>query len=223
MKVVYQNIIIPAYVINLPERKDRLAHIQQQFLGKSEFDVTIMEACKHSIGAVGLWKSILKVIKIGVANEDDVIIFCEDDLQFTRQYMGEILIKQIENAKKYDADILLGGVSWFKDAVQISSDLFWVEKFSGLQFTIIFKKFYEKILNASFLETDAADYKISALSDKKFIIYPFISTQKEFGYSDVTKKNNEAGLVDKLFEETSERLHLLKNVNNFYKRYNRRV
>ena len=76
MKVVYQNIIIPAYVINLPERKDRLAHIQQQFLGKSEFDVTIMEACKHSIGAVGLWKSILKVIKIGVANEDDVIIFC---------------------------------------------------------------------------------------------------------------------------------------------------
>lgn len=217
MSNINQDILIPTYVINLPERTDRLAHIQHQFEGKSEFDVTIMEASKYAIGAVGLWHSILKIIRIAFANDDDAIIFCEDDLQFTAQYTQEILIEQIKNAQKNDADILLGGVSWFKDAVQISSDLFWVEKFSGLQFTIIFKKFYERILEATFLEIDAADYKISSLTDKKFIIYPFISIQKEFGYSDVTSKNAEPGFVETCFKETSERLQLLKNVKTYYK------
>lgn len=217
MSDVYQNIIIPTYVINLKERTDRLTHIEQQFGGKSEFEVTIMEASKHAIGAVGLWQSILKIIKIALDSDDDAIIICEDDLQFTTQYAHEVLIKHIANAKKNDADILLGGVSWFKDAVQISSDLFWVEKFSGLQFTVFFKKFYEKILEATFLETDAADYKISSLSDKKFIIHPFISIQKEFGYSDVTPKNGEEGFVETCFKETSERLQLLKNVETYYK------
>lgn len=219
MSDVYQNIEIQTYVIHLPERTDRLSTIQQQFEGKGEFDVTIMKANKHDIGAVGLWQSILKIITNAIANEDEIIIFCEDDLLFTPQYSSELLIKQIGNAKKSDAVILLGGVSWFKDAVQISHDLFWVEKFSGLQFTVVFKKFYEKILPVTFSKTNSADYRISDFSDKKFIIYPFISTQKKFGYSDVTNKNNEKGFVENLFKETSERLRLIKDVNDFIKLY----
>ena len=48
-------------------------------------------------------------------------------------------------------------------------------------------------------------------------MYPFISVQKEFGYSDVTPKNGEQGFVDKCFSETSERLRLLQDVETFYK------
>ncbi len=69
--------------------------------------------------------------------------------------------------------IFSGGVSWFKTGVQISENLFWVEKFSRLQFTVIFKKFYQRILDINdFTEHDAADYKISDLTDKKLLFTP---------------------------------------------------
>ena len=205
------------YVPNLPERKERKAHIQNEFNDRNEFYPHIIPAITHQFGTVGLWKTIQYILRDLVNEDEEFVIICEDDHQFTSVYQSHKLMEKINKAQEIGADILLGGVSWFKDAVQISRDLFWVEKFSGLQFTIIFKKFYEKILNASFLETDAADYKISALSDKKFIIYPFISIQKEFGYSDVTSKNAEPGFVESCFKETSERLQLLKNVKTYYK------
>src|SRR6185312_11999897 len=191
-------------------------HILQQFYQKKEFDVHIVEACQHSNGAIGLWNSITYILQNLINVQDDYVLICEDDHQFTSEYSKGHLIKCIAEAKGKGADILLSGVSWFKDAIQISKNLFWVEKFSGLQFTIVFKKFYDKILQAAFSETDAADYKISSLSENKFIIYPFISTQKEFGYSDVTAKNNEAGRVEKIFDECFERLQLLSNVAAYY-------
>lgn len=212
-----QNTPFNVYVPNLSYRKERKINIYNQFKNRREFKLHIVPAFEHRIGAVGLWKTIQYILKEVIDKDDEFIIFCEDDHHFTEKYNFSYLIRNIKDTQERNADIILGGVSWFRDAIQISKDIFWVEKFSGLQFTIIFKKFYKKIISANFSETDAADYKISSLSDKKFIIFPFISIQKEFGYSDVTKKNNESGVVDKLYEETSERLHLLNNVNNFYK------
>jgi hypothetical protein len=58
---------------------------------------------------------------------------------------------------------------------------------------ILFKQFYNAILETEFGEYDAADYKIAALTNNIFFIYPFISVQKEFGYSDATTKNNREG------------------------------
>ncbi len=63
---------------------------------------------------------------------------------------------------------------------------------------------------------DAADHKIGTLTDKKFIIYPFLSVQRDFGYSDVTILNNEKERVGNLFQNVSERLCLLKKVRNYY-------
>ena len=208
---------IPVSLINLKSRTDRRLHILQQFCQKAEFAVHIIEACEHNNGAIGLWNSIIQILTSLVNDENDYVIICEDDHQFTEHYSKELLFHCIAEAQERDADILSGGVSWFRDIIQISENLFWIEKFSGLQFTIIFKRFYDKILSANFSKTDAADYKISTLSDNKFVIYPFISVQKEFGYSDVTSKNNKAGFVERIFEESSERLRLLTNVNSFYK------
>ena len=194
-----------------------MEHIRHEFKNLKEFCLIFVPAIAHKTGCIGLWRTIQNLLLDLNNNADEMIILCEDDHQFSEKYNYPLLKEKIMEAKENDADILLGGVSWFKDAVQISQDLFWVEKFSGLQFTVVFKKFYEKILSATFLETDAADYKISDLSDKKFIIHPFISTQKEFGYSDVTPKNGEEGFVETCFKETSERLQLLKNVETYYK------
>jgi len=211
-----ENIPFNVYVANLSARKERKENIYKEFKDRNEFYLHVVSAFEDPIGAIGLWKTIQHIFKEWVNKEESFIILCEDDHQFTQKYDCHFLIERIKEAQEKNADVLLGGVSWFKDAIQVSENLFWVEKFSGLQFTIIFKKFYEKILSARFSETDVADHKISSLSDKKFIIFPFISTQKEFGYSDVTKRNNEAGFVERICLESSERLQLLIKVNTFY-------
>lgn len=208
--------MLSIYAPNIISRNDRKIHLQREFVQK-EYVLNFVPPIVEEYGALSLWLTLQHIIKKKVDRNDDFFIFCEDDHQFTENYDFQLLKDCIQQAEQLNADILSGGVSWFKTGIQISKNLFWIEKFSGLQFTVIFKKFYQKILDVTdFGEHDAADYKISDLTDKKFIIYPFISIQKDFGYSDVTPKNNQEGRVEKLFEDTSGRFAMLKKVRNFY-------
>lgn len=86
---------ISTYVINLKDRIDRKKHVSTEFEGRDEFDVTFVDACEHSIGAVGLWNSIVKIIQIAVEKDDDVIVICEDDHYFTKNYSKEYLFENI--------------------------------------------------------------------------------------------------------------------------------
>ncbi len=70
-------------------RVERRSHIEKQFQGKPEFKLTWIEAIEHPIGAVGLWKSMVKVVETAIINDDDIIIICEDDHTFTSAYSKE--------------------------------------------------------------------------------------------------------------------------------------
>jgi hypothetical protein len=207
---------IPVYVINLKERLDRFDHINQEFQKTDGLNITLCEAEKNAIGAIGLWNTIIRILK-SADEKDEFIIICEDDHQFTTHYNKTSFKKTIIDAKNMGADILLGGVSSFTQAMQVSPDLFWVEKFSGTQFFVIYRKFFNTMLTSDFQSYDSADYKISDLTTNKMLIYPFISTQREFGYSDITSKNNIEGYVTQIFNDSMERLENLKQVGLFYK------
>src|SRR5665213_1012951 len=207
---------IPVFVINLKSRTDRKQHILQQFHEKKEFDVHIVEACEHKNGAIGLWKSITNILQELINTEIDFVIICEDDHEFTKEYNKEYLFECIAEAKENEADILLGGVSWFTTMIEVSENLFWVEKFTGTQFTILFRKFFNNILEADFGNHDSADYKICSLTENKFFMNPFISVQKDFGYSDATTKNNRPGIVKEFFDNSVESITTFKKVNSFY-------
>ena len=213
----YENIIIPTYVINLLERKDRLLHIQHQFEGKNEFDVTIIEACKHTIGAVGLWESILKIIKIAISNDDDVIIICEDDHEFTKGYSKEYLLDNIIEAANQGAEVFSGGIANFFQAVPVSENRLWIDSFWCTQFIIVYKSLFKKILEEPFKEDDTADGKLSEMTSHKMTLLPFISRQKNFGYSDVTKINQmQNDFLDNGFAESEKRLEKILTVKNRY-------
>ncbi|GJQ04853.1 hypothetical protein [Capnocytophaga canimorsus] len=205
---------IKTFTINVPIRKDRYKHIVSVFSKYTLFDFQVVKCVPHKRGNVSLWLTIKQIIEEN-KNEPYVII-CEDDHYFTDDFSEEKLLEYIEKAQNLEADILNGGVSWFDIAVQINTDFFWLKTFNGTQFMVVFKKFFEKITTASFNEKDSADFKISSLSENIFTFVPFISKQKEFGYSDVTIFNNEKGKVERLFAKTSERLNLLKKVKTFY-------
>ncbi len=209
---------IPTYIINLKARKDRKKHISKEFADREEFSTTIIEASKHEVGAVGLWSTIQKIIQEAINKHLEYVLICEDDHQFTEAYSKDILFACIYQAQLKNASLLLGGVSWFQDSLQISRYLFWVGKFTGLQFTIFFKNFFYTLVNAPFEIHDSADYKVGSLTMNKFMIAPFISTQKEFGYSDVTTINNSLGRVEKLFMSASQSIRMISDINVFYKR-----
>lgn len=208
--------ILPVFAVNLKSRTDRNQHIRQVFSGRPEFELTVVEAEQHPIGAMGLWNTILKVIASAGQAGHELIVLCEDDHQFTEDYSPAVLFDRIDEAIGCDADVLLGGPSWFSGALQTSPGLFWVDRFAGLQFTVIFRKFFPAILRAGFGPKDAADYKIAAISDNKYFIYPSISTQIEFGYSDATPTNNDPGRVDRLFDVSRKCAKTLVRVRDYY-------
>jgi len=207
---------IAVFAINLIHRFDRRRHLLEEFAGRKEFPLNIVTTQPTTIGALDLWSNIRGIIKTAVSNEEDYIILCEDDHKFTENYSAELLFACIKSAKKKNAEIISGGVSWFSEAVNAGENLFWLARFTGLQFVVLFRSVFEKILNTPFSDADKADIKLSELSSSAFVIYPFISIQKEFGYSDITPDNDEAGVVTSLFRRSGECFNNLKLVYQFY-------
>lgn len=208
---------IPTYIINLKHRTDRKRHATNQFAKNSSlFRYHVFEAIEHAVPDRGIWLSIRSIITEADRMDYDFVLVCEDDHVFTTHFNGDLLNSCIKESARLDADILSGGVSWFDTAVQVSKDMFWVDHFNGLQFTIFFKKFYQTILSAEVVSKWTSDTRLGEMSSNTLVIHPFISVQKEFGYSDVTKKNSEDGYVSKLFENRSEKLTQLAAVSHFY-------
>lgn len=208
-----RDIYIPTYVINLRDRPDRLAHIKNVFHGRNEFEVNIFPAIKDKIGAVGLWKSIVDIVRIAKVNNDDVIIICEDDHTFTESYKWEILFEKIIDASDRDLHLLIGGIGGYGEAVSAPHDNFFLTWFYSTQFLVVFNSFFDQIINASFQDSDVADGKLSVLTNRREVIFPFISFQTDFGYSDVTSSNETIfeGKVSTLFSRAERNLRKKKD------------
>jgi len=207
---------IPTFIVNKKERKDRLTFITNQFNDKIEFRTQILNPIEHEVGAVSLWNTLRAIVEKQREGNVPFFLLCEDDHQFTSAYSQFLLTRCLKKVKTLEGDLLLGGVSCFANCIKVSKDLFWVDDFTGLQFSVIYKNLYDKILDVDFTKDDAADCKISTITDSKFVIFPFISVQKEFGYSDVTPYNNLDGRVTKLFGRSDKRLTLINKVNKHY-------
>lgn len=197
---------IPTYVINLPERTDRLEHIRKEFEGRPEFDLHILEASRHEIGAIGLWQSICRIIAEAKESDEDFVLICEDDHFFTDTYNRERFLRQIMLAGAMGAQMLSGGVGDFSNLVPLHGGISWIDRFWCTQFIVIYKKAFDLILNAPFSLRDVADEKLSALLTAKMVTIPFISEQTDFGYSDITESNNHNSMIRRHFDNARAKL-----------------
>lgn len=205
----FSDIMIPTYIINLKHREDRRKSVLKEFDGKPEFDCRIVEACVHEKGNIGLWESIKKTVNIAIQNEDDVIIIVEDDHVFTEHYSRDSFIENIIESNEQGADILSGGIGGgFRFVVPITENRFWINHFWCTQFMVIYSRFFDQILNADFGPEDTADNFLSQLTAHKMVLYPFVSVQKDFGYSDITEENNISGSIEHYFKTADITLQL---------------
>lgn len=209
---------IPCYIVNLEKRKDRRDFIIDQFSSREEFDVNIVTAIEDPDPTVSLYYTLLSIIRKAKYNKNRFVLFCEDDHAFTSEYDVNNFSQIINELQKKHAHILLGGASWFSRGIPVSSNLFWINGFTGAQFMIIYSEFFDTILEAEFTIGDTIDHWISKLTDKIFVRVPMISIQCEFGYSDVTTKNSEIGRVDSLFHNTGRRFHTLRQISKHIKK-----
>ncbi len=201
---------IPVYSFNLQSRPDRLAHLQQQFQGKFEFEVILVEAVKHDVGAIGLWQSICKAVVMAQKRGEDVIILCEDDHEFTSYYSADYLFSNIAEAYAQGAELLNGGIGGFGNAVPVAMNRCCVDWFWCTQFIVVFKPLFSKILNYNFKEGDTADGVLSQIANNPQVMYPPVSTQKDFGYSDIIPR--QPMFQDNLFRSCNQRLANLHKV-----------
>lgn len=99
------------------ERVERKQHITKEFDNKEEFELNWVEASAHPIGAVGLWNSMIKIIKMAKEKGDDIIVICEDDHYFTENYSPKLLFKEVTEAYIQGAEVLSGGIGGFGQAI----------------------------------------------------------------------------------------------------------
>lgn len=199
---------IPTFIINLKRRVDRRSHILEQFTSKPVFDVILVDAIESENGKLGLWLTIKKIVSESLLSDHEYILICEDDHEFTEYYSDQLLLSCINDSKNLNADVLLGGIGSVDTGDRLHKNLVSVDNFACTQFTIIFKSFFKKVIKAEFTENDCADWKIASLSNKKLVVYPFISKQKDFGYSDVSDGYFD-NKMETAFNVTSE---IIKNI-----------
>lgn len=211
------HIPILTFIINLQSRIDRRESVLKEFAGREEFAIQIVQPLPHKIGAISLWNTMKHIVKSQLNSNNDFVLICEDDHQFTTSYNKAELLIYIAEAMKLGADALFGGVHWLNSAIPVSKNIFWVEMFTGTQFSIIFRGFFKAMLAADFGANDAADFKIASISNKIFFTHPFISIQKDFGYSDVTAQNNKEGRMDDLFKKSLACVHITQQIKKRYK------
>ncbi len=207
---------ISVYAVNLAQRTDRRASIEAQFVNKQEYNLTIVQAIEHRNGAYGLWQTFYNIVEQEATTESDCFIFCEDDHVFTENYSVENLMKRIDEANLLEADLLSGGMSVVRTPVEVSEGLFWVSWFNGMQFAVIFRRCYEKILAAKTTDGYTVDIQLSYLAKRKYVMFPYISVQREFGYSDATSINEEEGRITRFFQKSEQLLGHLQNVREHY-------
>lgn len=216
---------VNTYIPNLAERTDRKESIIGQYKSREEFSLHIVTPVPHEIPAYSLWKTFVECVRKEKDRGSEYFLFGEDDHIFTESYSPRFLEEAIDRARNHDADLLSGGMSWVDLPRQTACrNLFWVREFTGMQFTVIFKKAYEKILSAEFnAKVDVTDTFLSEILDRKLVVYPFVSLQKEFGYSDVTPGNSKGKRIESLFQKAEMTLRVLDKVTRHFDDINQKT
>lgn len=204
----------PTYIINLEKRVDRKQHIEKEFAPHQEFEISIFKAIEQKRGSLGLFQSFQNIVALAATQDLAYVIICEDDHVFTPNYNQHLFNEQIKLGQQLEFDVLLGGMSNVHDTLFFNSNLVWVGGFTGLQFTVIFKQFYETILSFT-LGSKPFDLALGQLSDHIYCCYPTISTQRSFGYSDATIANNEIA-VESYFETCNQKLDRFNKIAQYF-------
>jgi len=176
-------------IINLAERTDRWAHIQQEF---NSWDTPVhrIDACKHTNGRIGCNQSHKKAVQYAKDHDLPWVLILEDDCKLEKDALQRFkaLLPTLW-AQRSKWDIFLGCVTYlhkFKGdnyLVQKKPPLFRVRGYTA-HFTLIHKDTYNKIIDINVPHIINVTY---ANEFRLWVTYPHLAVQLP-GYSDLVKE-----------------------------------
>lgn len=214
LSIDWETLTISTFIIIAPERAERRVHITNEFKGRTQFHTTIVNVSPHNNRASSLWQSIRKVIQMAVDNDDDVIVLCHDNHEFTPDYSPEYFLKNIVEAHEQGCDYLSGGTPKFEHAVPVGPNRFWTDHCLSIQFIVLYRKFFRKVLDEPLDDTVMPDIKLSKMTSHKMILHPFVSRPRDFNSKITPIHNMQKSLIQRMFVATDKRLSKLREVYN---------
>ncbi|RPE12269.1 hypothetical protein EGT74_01555 [Chitinophaga lutea] len=175
-----------------------------EFDGREEFSLSFHEPGKESLH----WPVLRELTLKAKERDTDLFFICGSAHRFSVDYSAGYLDACIRAAEKNGADILLGAVNWFESAVQVDENLFWVDKFQGMQFVAFFRRFYDTILRVGTEHHKRpAEHLLSSVAANKLLLYPFVSG--------VTERTS-GPAQGRFYADPADQLDLLQQVKKFY-------
>jgi glycosyl transferase family 25 len=153
---------------------------------------------------------------MAVANDDDVIVVCKDDIKFTEHYVKEDFLRNIMEAFYQRTEMLAGGVGEFGIAIPVAKTRYWVNAFHSTGFFVLYKSIFQKILSPGFDDNITVGQLFTTITNYKMVLFPFIAVQKQWDSGDMTWDRKEDEVSRGLFPATEDRFALVKRVYDKY-------
>lgn len=177
----------PKCLINLPSRLDRLKQATIQI--DSFFDnksIKYIDGVVDSKPMIGIAKAHLNAIRYALDNDFDNVIIMEDDILFrpnAKRY-AESCFKNLPN----DYDILLGGIYQSNGLTPYNEYWNKTETFCGLQFYVVNKKAYRKIID-TYKFNNHIDRFMAGVGGLDCYVTNKLFAIQQNGYSDNSKQH----------------------------------
>lgn len=168
------------FVINLPERTDRLLDIAEQ-LYKWNIPYELVNAVKHENGAEGLRITVDGIFREAVKNEWESILIFEDDAVFVDSggNPNEVMEKVIEQLPKTWDILYLGAQCTTGFKMRVSPNLLLVENaFATHAWALSLHGIKEVLMSVLEAPIDNSIVKKIQPQGNTYITYPLLCSQK---------------------------------------------
>jgi hypothetical protein len=180
--------MIDLYVINLPDRRDRLEQMQKDFAQYNNINLIFIEAVKHENGNFGCTRSFKKCVSIAKEKQLPYIIIVEDDCLPLDNFQDRLtnILEYLESNQNWS--LFLGGVLKAGRIIYTrpfnKEPIYGIKRSHSSHLCIFHSSIYDDILNYDETKFNSDTFwhgKYSAL-----ITLPFLAYQHD-GFSTIGK------------------------------------
>ena len=168
---IFEEIRIPLFTYSLTNKELYITELQPAF-DLRFFDLVDVNRGPQ-LNTQKKWDSLRAIINKAKENEFELIaLLTGKNVSF--DFMGgHYLLKNILEASAQNAEILLGHLNDFTYAVPISESRYWIDRFNGSDFFVIYRQLYDKILAVYDCDDESVFQKLSSLTVNKMVLFPF--------------------------------------------------
>lgn len=182
------------YVLTVPSSKERQIYIESVMELHNIKDWKFYEGKETNKRFDGLFDSIKAVVR--EAYEQPYVVIFEDDVFPTEYFSFEAIQDSANEGEKLEAHIVLGGIKEYCFNKGESLPLTKIHNYRGSQLMIIYKRFYDEILNTPSGHREFELFSSHHGKIRKYVTLPFLAYQADFPSRFLTKSMHKQDYIN---------------------------